>query len=80
MEIMREDRVVMRLGDLINNVLERSWDKSKQTDAHHILEHAISWASFPTFIEMYCKYIYHMWKRVENHTTHFWSFYFHYEQ
>ncbi|CAG2239667.1 unnamed protein product [Mytilus edulis] len=25
MEIMREDRVVMRMGDLINSVLERSW-------------------------------------------------------
>lgn len=56
MEIMREDRVVMRMGDLINSVLERSWEKTQSTDPHQILEHAVTWASFPTFIEMYCKY------------------------
>ncbi|XP_071137099.1 E3 ubiquitin-protein ligase rnf213-alpha-like [Mytilus edulis] len=60
MEIMREDRVVMRMGDLINSVLERSWEKTQSTDPHQILEHAVTWASFPTFIEMYYKFSKHL--------------------
>lgn len=56
MEIMREDRVVMRMGDLINNVIERSWDKTQTRDPHKMLEHVVTWASFPTFLQMYCMY------------------------
>ncbi|VDI41573.1 Hypothetical predicted protein [Mytilus galloprovincialis] len=60
MEIMREDRVVMRMGDLINNVIERSWDKTQTRDPHKMLEHVVTWASFPTFLQMYYKFSAHL--------------------
>lgn len=55
--IVKEDASLMRFVDLLSNVLERSWDTTQRGNSHSILEHALSWAPFPTFVEVYREFL-----------------------
>lgn len=51
----KDEPCIIRLGALLSNVFERSWDVKKLDDPHEVFEHALSWRPFPTYIEMYRK-------------------------
>jgi hypothetical protein len=54
--IVKED-AGLRFVDLMSNVLERNWDTTQRGNSHSILEHALSWAPFPTFVEVYREFL-----------------------
>ena len=55
--IVKEDAGLMRLVDLLSNVLEKNWDTTQRGNSHSILEHALSWVPFPTFVEVYREFL-----------------------
>ena len=55
--IVKEDAGLMRFVDLLSNVLEKNWDTTQSGNSHSILEHALSWTPFPTFVEVYREFL-----------------------
>ena len=51
-----DDNSILCLGKLFSNVFERSWDMNKLAIPHEVLDHAVTWRSFPTYMGMLCKY------------------------
>ncbi|XP_052062680.1 E3 ubiquitin-protein ligase rnf213-alpha-like isoform X2 [Mytilus californianus] len=49
----KDERCIIRLGELLSNVFEKSWDVKKLDDPHEVFGHALSWRPFPTYMEMY---------------------------
>jgi hypothetical protein len=49
-----DDNSILYLGKLVSNVFERSWDMNKRPIPHEVLNHAVTWRSFPTYMGMLC--------------------------
>ncbi|VDI71189.1 Hypothetical predicted protein [Mytilus galloprovincialis] len=51
---IQDERCNLRLGELLSNVFETSWDVKKLENFHEAVDHAITWGPFPTYMELYC--------------------------
>ncbi|XP_052062678.1 E3 ubiquitin-protein ligase rnf213-alpha-like isoform X2 [Mytilus californianus] len=51
---IHDERCNLRLGELLSNVFETSWDVKKLDNFHEAVDHAITWGPFPTYMELYC--------------------------